>query len=392
MTKLLHILTLSYLLILSSCNQTGLGAVHVAKNLVTTPFRGVKALISEYQYSQIKSSDQSAQQQQVIPPPAINCNPTSIFSGPANGALFDDIEELLEETREEVCSCKTWGSCKSDTCSCETLCPDNFDIFKRHEDIIENSSTANSMAFRNKGSTSLSNIKGTKGYCWGHASLTSKFNRLGFFESGNQEARKKLDAAPGSIEREEAINYYKEIIDDIADNKVRKIPGFSSLNEFSDHPDFQVYLADKVAKGWAERAMTFQGLATALSIIPMREEKSQELFNKIKEKIDNNQQPQIVFTKKYTPGYTHTTLVSDYKIIDGKMTLCIRDNNIEPVTNRYCLKTMTINEDGALEYDEDDWGELGAVTLAHNDNADAVAQFNALREHCAKEKDCPLNE
>ncbi|WP_412471234.1 hypothetical protein [Halobacteriovorax sp. RT-2-4] len=379
------------LLALGSCNQAGLGAVTAVKNLITTPYRGAKSAISNYQYNQIKSAEETKrlsfqQHVQLLSSEQVDCQ------RPTRETAFEDFGNILKEVRQQVCSCKSWGSCTSETCSCETLCPNNFDIFKRRDPIIENSKVNNSMAFRNYDSITLSDIEGTQGYCWGHASLTSKFNRLAFFDGSKKEARTNLDAAPDSKERKESLEYYKKIIDDIADNKVRKIPGFNNLFELSYHPDLQSYLATKMSKEWANKAMTFQGLKTTLSTSPMKREDSQKLLEDIKKKIDNNQQPQLVFTRKESAGFTHTTLISDYRIVDGNIELCVRDNDNEPFLNHMCHNRIKINENGGLYYNFPNWGELGGATIAHNDNADAAVQFHELRSHCASEKDCPLNE
>ncbi|MFG1492668.1 hypothetical protein ABMA75_03805 [Halobacteriovorax sp. ZH4_bin.1] len=392
MKLLLSLLFLSSLLSLQSCNQTTLGAATAVKNLITTPYRGAKTAISNYQYNQIKTRSETAQEKQLIPETDSTCIGTQINSGPSDDGNFTSIEEIFFYTREQVCECKAWGSCTNETCSCETLCPNNFNIFKRNDQLYENSNIENSMAFRNYDSLAISDIEGTQGYCWGHASLTSKFNRLAFFDETKKDKRIAMNGAPDSKERKESIEYYKKIIDDIADNKVRDIPGFKNLYEFSAHPELQSYIATKMAKEWADKAMTFQGLKTTLSTTPMAQEKSQQLLEDIKKKIDNNQQPQLVFTKKDTTGYTHAVLISHYRIVNGEIELCVRDNDVTPLFNYFCQEKMKINEKGNLEYSKEDWGELGGATIAHNDNADAAVQFEELRSHCADQKKCPLTE
>lgn len=174
-----------------------------------------------------------------------------------------DFEEILKHTTELVCECDSWGSCSKDLCSCENLCPDNFNIFKGtpYEDTEEMTTPQHSLAFRNLDTPST--IDSTQGYCWGHARVNSQFNRLAFFEPG-KSAPHDL-ASPNEEEQRKAIEYYKELIDKVTSNKAVTIPGFQSLNEFSDHPALQSYLGDKVAKTWASHAMSWQGLSVGLS-------------------------------------------------------------------------------------------------------------------------------
>ena len=382
-----NIILYSLFFLLLSCNQNQYGALTAAKNLVSLPYSSVKNFFSNRRYNDIRENSETTSPEETQDINMISCVQRQADSSPTHPLeLYGDI---MNQTRELVCSCKPWGSCFKNTCSCSTLCPNNFDIFKKHpyeESTADLSTLENSLSFRNAESMELSTIEGTNGYCWGHASITSKFNRLGFFDDSDTEMKDNLDKAPGSSERDQAIRYYKEVIDDIVDNKVRNIPGFKNLYEFSSHPELETYLSDKVAKSWANRAMSVQGLSTALRDKPMSMEDSKDFFNDVKEKLDDNQQPQIVFTKSDSKFTTHAVLVSDYILEDDKMTLCLRDNNNPPYLNQDCRSKMYISYTGAVIYNQ--WGEIGRAEVAHNDNPDALEQFDALREHCLETKFC----
>lgn len=396
MRRLKTLLFLLSSLVIISCNQNHLGAFTAAKNLVSLPFKGISNYFSNNEYDDVESrgggnltfSERTIAIDQEDNP---SCEADQSSTSPE--LPIEDYGQLMNETRNLVCSCRPFGSCDKDLCSCENLCPDNFDIFKRepYQNSLEDlSQPEHSLSFRNADAMYLSSIQGTNGYCWGHASVTSKFNRLAFFNPEDTQIKEALNAPPNSDERNQAIQYYKDVIDQVVDNKVTSIPGFRNLNEFSAHPDLQTYLADKVANSWAERAMSMQGLSTAVRARAMEQEASEQFFKEIIKKIDHNQQPQIVFTKEGERFKTHAVLVSDYKVVDDKVILCIRDNNYYPFRNAQCLHQMKIMNDGSINYTE--WGILGRVELAHNDNPDAISQFHALREYCAQTKDCPIQK
>jgi hypothetical protein len=381
---------ISLVLLIVSCNQVGLGVVTATRNIITAPIRGISGMISNYQYGNIESRTQSDRDngnlQAGLSPEA--CNISLQDTHPIQTDMY---EGLMFATRDNACSCIAWGTCKKEVCECSKLCPNNFDIFRKppmKDSIADLSKEENSLSFRNSESTYMSSIRGTAGYCWGHASVTTKFNRLAFFQPNNKEMRNKLNGAPNSLERKEALEYFKKAIDNVIDNGATVIKGFTNLNELSLHPEFQSYIADKVAYSWADRAMTFQGTSVALGSSKMSKDSSQSFIENVVKKIDNNQQPQIVFTKEGSMGTTHAVLVSHY-IKDGDKTiLCIRDNNTSPHLNVGCDNRMYVNNDGGIFYDSYSWGNLGKVVVGHNDNADSLGQFTSLRKLCHKLKGC----
>ena len=371
-----------------SCNQNGLGALTATKNLITAPVRGISGMISDHQYGNIADRMEQDRKEGKLQfgLDAVSCD---ISLDDSKSIRTDMYEGLMQATRDTACACRAWGTCKKEVCSCSKLCPNNFEIFRKpplKDSIADLSKKDNSLDFRNSGAINLSSIKGTQGYCWGHASVTTKFNRMAFFQPNNKEMRNKLNGAPNSLERKKAIKFYKKTIDDVIRNRATDIPGFTNLNELSGHPDLQSYIADRVAFSWADRAMTFQGLGIALGTSKMGRSKSRNFIDDAVKKIDNNQQLQIVFTKKGVTGKTHAVLVSHYIKKGNETILCIRDNNYSPEGNHSCRNRMYMDVDGGITYNR--WGNLGKVNVAHNDNSDALGQFKSLKKHCDKLKSC----
>lgn len=385
MKKSLTLIFLSFILLATGgCRQELLGAKHAVKNFITAPYRGIKGAVSNYNYSKLRERTERAEGHGISAGNGEDRCGGGGIDGVLGSGQENSLKELQELVRKGACECKAWGSCTVKECSCEKLCPDSLEIFNRRP-LEENTSRENSLAFRNT-PLSSSSYEMVQGFCWGHASVTSKFNRLAFFDKG-----KKPPFSLSSRDEEEqnkAIEYYKKKIDDIVDNKATDIEGFENLEDFSDHPALQGYIGDKVATGWADRAMTFQGMKTAVKSSPASKKENKDFFEQVKRKVDNHQQPQIVFTKKGVTGFTHAVLVSHYIIENGKTVLCVRDNNTSPYANGQCRNRMTLKSGGDIHYASPFWGDLGGVKVAHNDNQDAVAQVSALVERCKKDKDC----
>ncbi|WP_372654138.1 hypothetical protein [Halobacteriovorax sp.] len=377
--SIVNVLFLALLLFMSGCDQNMLGAGYAIKNVVAKPFQAIGSYFTDNAYEDIEQKSTSK-----------NSIPTecwvkrkSVLPG------MEGIQNITDVIRENVCSCVPWGSCTVDECPCSRMCPDGFDIFKRpgQKTMSEFTTLENSLSFSNGGGGG--EIESTQGFCWGHASVTSQFNRLAFFDK-SAKPEYSLNSKDKS-EQKKAFEYYKDLIDNVIDNKPTKIPGIKNLNELSGIPGIESYMADKVAHSWGKRAMSTQGLSVGLSSSAMKRSESEEFFKSIKEKIDNNQQPQIVFTKRNKRMITHAVLVSDYTVDrNGNTVLCIRDNNISRrrvnLAGQSCSDKMTIGADGGISYSL--WGDIGGAELAFNDNSDALEQMRNLKEHCDSEKGC----
>lgn len=381
----------------SGCNQYMLAAWSGAKNATVGVVDGIRNIGSESEFDRLSletRKDQRIDQPHTLQLPSDglkSLNVVSCYEGqePASEAqnLLDDMAKITDPLVQATCECRAWGSCTKDLCACEKLCPNNFNIFRRaeYQGLSSMSAPEHSLAFRNGGGGSQH--QSTQGYCWGHASVTSKFNRLAFF---NPSKAPPYDINSADIEiQNKAIEHYKQAIDQIIENNPTEIAGIENLEELSGHPSLQSYIADHVAKSWADNAMTFQGLKVATSAGPMSEQKNRTLLADIQTRLEANMQPQIVFTKKGDRFKTHTLLIGDsFQNEAGQTILCARDSNTSPESNALCENQIFIDDEGKLIYDSFGWGELGSASIAHNDAPDSLVQMKALHDHCRSQKDC----
>lgn len=379
------------LLVLVACDQNGLGAWNATKNFFMTPINAVQSLWTNARYSSMEGKtefdEQKAEELRY-------CH--SADGKPIVGKELAEMENLSEKVMALSCQCQPWGDCPLDVCSCERQCPENFKIFKRpnHKPIKNMTRMMNGLAFRN-GNTPGQHEE-TQGYCWGHANITSQFNRLAFFKPGTKAPHDLKSSDP--TEENRAISYYKDLIDKITSNEATDIPGINNLFELSSHPALQSYIGDKVANTWAKNAMSWQGLGTALSSKEQLTYTYELLIEDVKKRIDMNMQPTIVFTSRDSPFMTHATLISHYETSpDGGIILCVRDNNYSEQGAANCANPMKIVPGKGLVYNgsltqkgEMIGGmEVGGIRLAHNENADALTQAESLRKKCSSERDCP---
>lgn len=384
-------------LFIASCNQNMLGSWHAMKNATVGAVKGLTNIGSENEFDRLSLETRKQNrldEEEGVPTFDLktlnvsSCDPQDISGQEEAQNLLEDIGKITDPLVGPICQCSPWGNCTKNLCSCDKLCPDDFSIFKRPEvaNLNDWSAPEHSLAFRNGGGGSQYEM--TQGYCWGHASVTSKFNRLAFF---NKDQKPKYDINSADLEiQNKAIQEYKKYIDQIIKNNPTDIPGFANLDELSSHPSLQSYISDKVSTSWAKRAMSFQGLKVALGSSSMSEKENQEFIANIKTRLDAHMQPQIVFTKKGDRFKTHTLLIgSSYQEENGQTILCARDNNYDPESNQNCENKIFVGPDGELVYDM--WGELGSARIAHNDSSDALIQRKALSDRCAKVKDCPLS-
>ena len=371
---------------IAACNQVGLGVGSAVKNFFMSPVREVSKIFSNQEYRKQRDLSLAAglvQQEQEIRY-CIGDN-----GQPIPQENVSDLEDLQNSVRNLTCQCKAWGSCSKDICPCESLCPEGFGIFRRFAESTKSlSGVENGLSFRN-GSIPSKHTE-TNGYCWGHAKVTSQFNRLAFF---------KPDLAPphdlnstDEAEQNRAFEFYKDLIDKVNKNQATDIPGFRNLNELSSNPAFESYLGDKVAKTWANEAMSWQGLGAITNARKQSQSKYQEVINQVKERIDLNMQPTIVFNPRGEGMYSHAVLVSHYETRpDGSVKLCIRDNNYPESNAQSCRDQMWLHPERGLVYDQGGGLEdVGNITIAHNENADALSQSSSLRAKCRREKSCPL--
>lgn len=383
MKKLKHLIPkLLLLLVLVACDQTMLGIGHGVKNFVSLPIDGIGSAVDSITgntYGSYRDETLEYMNADEITDETINkCIQERSQS------VLGPLSEAMGDVRDQVCTCKLWGTCKKGLCDCDTLCPNNLLIFKRPDMTVEDTAKEeNSLPFRNSPSAFKdSDHPMTQGYCWGHASVTSKFNRLAFFE--------KDSPVPHEEGSEEWNDYYEDIIDNIIDNDVQKIPGFANLNEFASHPDIKEKLLNKIPHEWASRAMSISGLSIALQSGKMTTAEYQSFIDQVEERVSMGQSPQVVFTARDSKFYTHALLIHEVKVQNGQKVLCMRDNNYSPSSNNNCLNKMMLRN-GELVYYQGRYGrstKMGGIEVASNENGDTVSQLHSLVDHCKNERDC----
>lgn len=288
---------------------------------------------------------------------------------------------ILSKIKDKMCTCQSWGSCDAKSCGCNILCPNNFSILNR-SGTAKAESEENSLSFTNGDSAFSRNDSNYSGYCWGHAVVTQRFNRLAKF---NGSLPKSFQ---GKDKEEQRISYYKSIIKKVNDNQPVDIFGFNNLREFSSDPEVKELLQESVKNNWAENAMSTQGLKMVTSSEPQGAEYYNKLFDDVEYRLNNFQQPTIVFNQEGNAPYSHAVLVSGSgKNSNGERYLCLRDNNYYASGTINCKKKMIMRSNGSIYY-EGWYSNVGKIVLAHNENANTVEQVKNLRDKCKSEKGC----
>ena len=375
---------------LTSCNQAMLGVGSAIQNLITSPYRGIRDAISNHVYDEVLERTEKAKltRTEKVQRAKNPCEKKDA-SPPLSKSQQTNLKKVQEEIRKNICSCKAWGTCSKEECSCNKLCPKTFELLSRVENISDFTKEENSLSFRNTDTPGFKTEHTmTAGFCWGHASVTSKFNRLAFFKPNTKPP---YDIQSKNVEEQnKLIDYYKKQIDKILNNEVADFKGIANLKQLSSIPGIDSYIYDKMGEIWADNAMTFQGLFTAFDSFSNKREENEEFFKQVKSKLDNFQQPQIVFTFKNLATLTHASLVSHYYEQNGKTILCLRDNSDSVSDNVKCKNKMYLNKDGTIrnELTPSMSLDIGDIKIAHNDNREAVAQMNSLHKRCKRDKDC----
>ncbi len=436
MKKPLKYFFLLLTLILISC-QTWVATKNMATNIITAPISWVKsgynAITGNTYKSYVKETDEKSEGSSEIKlkSDCLYKVGDKVLTEDAFNGLSDDLKKVAEV----VCSCKAWGDCPAgEACSCDTLCPDDLSIFDHPDNKSFDSSDDNCLAFRNNPyEDAYSDNPMTAGYCWGHASMTSKFNRLGFFRP-NQEVPCVSDKTCEEGD-ERWLSYYEKIIYDIKHNIPREIPAFPNLKDFSSsYPSLELALGNAVANEWGEKSMTRQGVGQVLrGGKPMSSKKVDKLFERVQTNERFKLNTQLLFSPKNKGMSAHVVLATKAYIENGIRIICIRDSNTSASmsVDRHDGKCapnnqMRIGTDDVVTYPpaiamsrehkdvskeefdklrsegkngyrtsegykiETDPGspEVGQVKVAHNDANDSVKQLHTLRYFCREKRKC----
>lgn len=284
----------------------------------------------------------------------------------------------ISKIKDNICSCKTWGTCDKRSCSCNVLCPDTFEIFDRpgNDDSVDSS-----LSFTNEDSAWKKNDSTYTGYCWGHALVTQRFNRMASFKADQPKRFVGVDY------EQERLREYKSIISRINNNEAVDIPGFKNLKEFSSDPEVKNLLMDSVKDQWQENAMSSQGISMVTGSDSQGAEYYNKVFDDIEYRVKNHQSPAIVFNEEDRATRAHTVLVSGSgRLSTGERYICLRDNNLKPEDLVGCKRKMILMKDGTMNYPG--FGKVGKLKVTHGENANTVEQATNLRTKCLGEKDC----
>ena len=291
----------------------------------------------------------------------------------------------FKKVKDNLCTCKAWGTCDKQSCSCDILCPNDFSILNRSGHATDESAD-NSLSFTNGDFEFYKRDSHYTGYCWGHAVVTQRFNRLAKFDPTTP---RKFASASEFQERRREL---KSIIKKLNNNEPVDIAGYKNLKEFSSDPEAKELLLDNVKDEGARNAMSTQGLSIVASGKPESKEYYEDLFNDIEFRLKNHQSPAIVFNQKENSAFAHTVMVSGSGITkEGIRYLCLRDNNYQQNENMNCGSKMYLNPDGKVTYDKWSPYEIGKVQLSYTENSNTLEQMENLRKRCHDDKDCGKN-
>lgn len=375
--KKIFLLILIIISTISCKSQIGTAVGTAFKNLFTG--NGFRDATSDQIYEEMKTAKQNRDKFDPLKSGDTSSAcliPTKDSMVPVKGTGY------FSAIKDQLCSCKSWGTCDNQSCSCDVLCPNGFDIFNRGQSLPVDS-PENSLSFTNTDSDFYSDYKDYSGFCWGHALTTQRFNRLATFD---HKSPKKFI---GEGEERNRISEYKYLIKKLNNNEPVDIPGFKNLAEFSSDPEVEDLLEDTVKKNWAENAMSSQGLSMVSSATPQGADYYNKLFDDLDFRLANHQQPAIVFNDRENPSKAHTVLVNGSGTnSDGKRYICLRDNNFTPAKSLNCQNKMLLNSNGTITYDKWFPKEIGKIKLSFSENSNSLEQMNNLKSKCLQDKKC----
>jgi hypothetical protein len=373
---------LSFILLIGfivACNQTELAIQYGVENTLLSPIHAIKSgvnLITGNTYDAIEQASDKMPEEEKLQ----QCE-----SEETDGNL-SDIKKVSDLLKTGDCSCKAWGTCDSEKCSCEKLCPWSFALLN-HGDIpnlSEYAKVEHNLTFRNSSDAFINN-KMDGGYCTGHAALTQRFNRLAFFD---EKSKPPYDLNSQDIlTQRKAAQYYKKQIEKIASNEPADFPGVKNLMELSNHPVMQEYLAESVANLWASINTRLGNVPTHIDHLVNQLNHSEQklVFQDIKNRLDNNQQPMVNLMGM--DGSYHTLLISHYQMSkDGSIELCANDSNNQPDAG--CAFKFMITDEKKIAYTGWNPSTITNMGLHPFEETSTVEQINNLHSFCKSKKGC----
>jgi hypothetical protein len=383
--KLRHLTALCLMMLTFSSCKTGNSVLYSVANILGAPFdflgTGINAITGNT-YGSLKENTRKVRSEQSL---FLQCQDSGVKLGVAN---FDELESLQSRIRDTTCSCVAWGTCSNTICSCDILCPWSFDILKRPpvSTLNDYSGPDHSVPFLNTASSFPDeDPESFSGYCTGIAAITQSFNRMAFFDASARPPYSLTSS--DEDEKESAVDYYRDLIQEIRYNRATTIPGFRNLGEFAAVPEIQELITDAMAHAWADlnnRPSTWFPHISQQDGSQTVEDRN-SVIDDIIERVDNHQQP---MTNIYSnDGSFHTFLITSHGVdSNGNKYLCARDNNSLPIINVKCTNKLYIKKDKLMYKNWDK--EISDIHVYPLEDSRTVEQVNSLRDRCENDKDC----
>ena len=204
--------------------------------------------------------------------------------------------------------------------SCDRICKDNYQALPK------NYNPDNYLAFPVPGYLGV-------GRCRGHAIITQKFSLLAVWNSSDNPEK----CGPKNMTRE-CLSMYRGIIRDIlSGEKVREVPGFKSLLQFSAHAAIKDILYQNVI-GYSHKFNSGLGFTE-----PKTSSLAQNTFYELIKRTKNNQRPYVGI--KTLTGVDHAILIERTAYLKDEQILCVSDpnqRNYEKFNNQPCVNYIKL--------------------------------------------------
>lgn len=225
--------------------------------------------------------------------------------------------------------------------SCESMCPLN-DV-----NVIEQTEAEKELGFLSFNNFSEFEGFWKKGQCRGHTIVTQKFNSLGVYcndlskncSKSNSKScqRKRVCESDEKFKNGSSCHpddlsshcskFYSNIIKDIAAGKLRAIPGFRSLAEFSSHPRYVDYFKYQVRKYRASFSADKANVTTYTGNYML------DTLKEVEKRISKKFTPYLGIKGISSSGLgNHAVSVYDVKNENGIEKFCVRDSNAPRLT------------------------------------------------------------
>lgn len=251
-----------------------------------------------------------------------------------------------------------------ETKSCEKACYNNYQVLE------ENHSPESYLSFP------IPSYMGV-GKCRGHAIVTQQFSMLGRFGKGENPKK----CGPDNMSYE-CQTLYEGIIRDITEGyKVRDIPGFRSLLEFSMNPIIKRSLYSKVIN-YSHRYSAGYG-----SVEKKTDGLRKNVFYEIFKRAKNNQKPYVGI--RTLTGVDHAILVTKAAYINNQQVLCVSDplrRKYDPYANDVCDNYIKLDGGFPVYVIGNTSRSLVKFNIYSDDDDRTVKYVDAWKNRCMEQK------